>query len=206
MADLKALIGCDLKEQGTRTMTLILTTEEIPDAVQFEDERELIERAKRDPVAMAQLYRLHYQPIADHVSRRLGNRPDADDLVAETFLTMVRYLPRFRWSGVPFRVWLYRLATNQVNRWAKRQRRWAIQQLSAEVTSQDEADRSSDDDVERLRLALLTLAPHHQSVLSLYYLEEMPTADIAQVLGCRAGTVKSRLARGREVLRRLLEK
>ena len=187
-------------------MTFILTAEATPDALQSDDERELVERAKTDTIALAQLYRLHYQAIAGHVKRRVGNRPDVDDLVADTFLTMVRYLPRFRWTGVPFRVWLYRLATNQVNKWAKRQRRWAIRQLGAETTSRNETERSSNDEVERVRLAMLTLAPRHQSVLSLYYLEEMPIADVARVIGCRVGTVKSRLARGRDALRRLLEK
>ena len=52
---------------------------------------------------------------------------------------------------------------------------------------------------------MLTWRHAHQSVLSLHYLESMPTADIARVLGCRVGTVKSRLARGTGALRRLLE-
>ncbi len=186
-------------------MAFILAAEATPDALQSEDERGLVERAKADPLALAQLYRVHYQAIAGHIRRRVGNRPDVDDLVADTFLTMVRYLPRFRWTGVPFRVWLYRLATNQVNRWAKRRRRWAIHQLSTEMANRNETDRPSTDEVERVRLAMLTLAPRYQSVLSLYYLEEMPIADVASVIGCRVGTVKSRLARGRDALRRLLE-
>src|SRR5687767_7584559 len=60
ITDLKALIGCDLNEPGTRTMALILTAEETLDAVPIADERELIERAKCDPVALGLLYRSHY--------------------------------------------------------------------------------------------------------------------------------------------------
>src|SRR4051812_22812144 len=93
-----------------------------------DEERQLVARAQRDPEALAVLYRAHYAAIASYVCRRVGDRHEADDLVAEAFLAMVRYLPRYRWSGAPFRAWLYRLATTQVNRWARRQRRWARQQ------------------------------------------------------------------------------
>jgi RNA polymerase sigma-70 factor, ECF subfamily len=186
-------------------MALTLPAEHVPDLTQSHDECELVERAKSDPAALAELYRLHYQAIAAHVRRRIGSQADADDVVAETFLAMVRYLSRYRWTGVPFRAWLYRVAANQVNHWAKLRRRWVLEQLRSETVCPDKGDDSSNRDIEHLRLALLTLAPRYQSVLSLYYLEEMPTADIAQALGCRVGTVKSRLARGRAALRRLLE-
>jgi RNA polymerase sigma-70 factor (ECF subfamily) len=186
-------------------MASTLTTEQVPQSINSVDEGELVERAKRDRTALSELYRLHYQAIAGHIGRRLGNHPDIDDLVAETFLTMVRYLPRYRWTGAPFRAWLYRLATNQVNCWAKRRRRWTVEELRSETIGTVETNDSPDHDVERLRLAMLTLPLRYQSVLSLHYLEEMPLADVAQALGCRIGTVKSRLSRGRNALRRLLE-
>jgi RNA polymerase sigma-70 factor, ECF subfamily len=186
-------------------MAVTSSAEQEPELGGPADENMLIDRAKRDASAVAELYRLHYQAIAAHVACRVGSHADVDDLVAETFLTMVRYLPRFKWTGAPFRAWLYRLATNQVNRWAKRRRRWAAQQLESDTADQGETRASSDHDVERLRLAMLTLAPRYQSVLALHYLEEMSVAEVAQVLGCRNGTVKSRLSRGRDALRRLLE-
>src|SRR5262245_9994185 len=92
-------------------------------------EAELINRAKADPEAMAQLFRPHYPAIASYIRHRLGNHAVADDLTSEVFLTMVRCLPRYRITAAPFRAWLYRLATNQVNRWATRQRRRAWQEL-----------------------------------------------------------------------------
>lgn len=169
-----------------------------------EDERGLVERARRDPVALTLLYRMHRDAIYGYVLRRVGDAHDADDLTAEVFLTMVRALRRYRWQGAPFRAWLYRLATNEVNRWARKRRRAALRQITDQAI--DEVAVVDDDgtqwDVERVQLALLALAPRFQAVLSLYYLEEMPVAEIAQVLGCREGTVKSR---GRESLRKLLE-
>jgi RNA polymerase sigma-70 factor, ECF subfamily len=185
----------------------VKTTDTAGDVLPIEDERQLVQRAKRDLAALAILYRSHYAAIYNHILRRVGSQHEADDLVAEVFLAMVRYLPRFRWSGAPFRSWLYRLATNQVNRWARRRRRLAHKQLSQmPIEETDSTDQQGEPvwDLEQAQLALLALAPRYQTVLSLHYLEDMPLTEVAMVLGCRLGTVKSRLSRGREALRALL--
>lgn len=170
-----------------------------------EDEAALVARARHDPAALAALYRANYAAIHGYVHRRVGCQADADELVAEAFLAMVRYLPRYRQRGAPFRAWLYRLATTQIGRWARCRRRWATARLEelAAVERRDEAEVS--EDAERVRTALLVLPERYQAALALHYLEELPVAEVALVLGCRVGTVKSRLSRGREALRRLLE-
>ncbi len=171
------------------------------------DERQLIERARHDSTALSQLYRQHYAAIHKYVLHRVGDQHDADEITAEVFLNMVRSLSRFRWQGVPFRAWLYRIATNQVNRWAtRRRRRGAIEQLTEQLLAKSTTETLQDDhwDAELVQLALISLSPRFQAVLSLFYLEEMPIAEIAEVLGCRPGTVKSRLSRGRDLLRKYL--
>jgi RNA polymerase sigma-70 factor (ECF subfamily) len=122
--------------------------------------------------------------------------------VADVFLAMVRYLPRYRVGPTPFRAWLYRLATNRVNRWARCQRRSACRQLSDVPAPADTS--TSAHEAARVRSALLALPPRFQSVLSLHYLDEMSIHEIAQILGCAEGTVKSRLSRGRDLLRKIL--
>ncbi len=148
-----------------------------------DDERQLIERARNDPTALAQLYRQHYSAIHGYVLNRVGDRHDADELTADVFLTMVRSLSRFRWQGTPFRAWLYRIATNQVNRWAtRRRRRGAIEQLNEQLltTATTQTLQDGQWDVEFVQLALISLPPRFQAVLSLFYLEEMPVAEIAE--------------------------
>jgi RNA polymerase sigma-70 factor (ECF subfamily) len=167
-----------------------------------EAEHRLLEAAKHDTNALSELYRQHYEAISRHVVRRVGQRTIAEDLVADVFLTMVRYLPRYRIGPTPFRHWLYRLATNRVNRWARWQSRRAWQQLQDVPSRKRESDQQAEAD--HVRAALLTLPLRFQSVLALHYLEEMGLEDISQILGCPLGTVKSRLARGRAMLRTLL--
>ena len=107
------------------------------------DERELIERAKRDREAFSVLYRRHYSMLAAHVYRRTGNVHATEDLVADVFLTALRTLPRYRYRGIPVRFWLLRIATNAVNRWARRQRRHAVAELPADQLLAAGAQESS---------------------------------------------------------------
>jgi len=164
----------------------------------------LIERAKRDPEAFAALYRMHYAPIAGYVRRRVGNGHTAEDLTAEVFVTMLRTLRRYRYRGAPFRAWLYRIATNTVNRWARRERRRVERgraRVAAQADGSDGTSGNAQPDTEAARRALLALKPKHQSVLALHYLEGLSVEDVASVIGVRIGTVKSRMSRAREALR-----
>lgn len=171
------------------------------------DESELVERAKRDRRAFAMLYRLHCRDVATHIYRRVGDLHVAEDLVSEVFLIALRTLPRYRCRGVPLRFWLLRIATNAVNRWARRRRRGAIAALEAGRREEAGTASASDHggaDLERAQAALLALPPKLQAVLSLHYIEGLAIREVAAVLGCREGTVKSRLSRAREALRERL--
>ena len=176
------------------------------EAIEHDEEVRLIERAKRDREALGELYRQHYSTVYHFVHRRVGNRPDADDIVADVFVAMVRNLHQFRHRGVPFRAWLYRLAITQLSRWARRRRRWAAQQLYDMSEHKDSHDHDTQLDTEMVEIVLLTLPPRLQTVFTLHYLEEMSIKEIAEVLNCRLGTVKSRLSRGRKMMRERLSK
>lgn len=172
------------------------------------DEPNLVERAKRDRQAFAVLYRRYSPDLATHIYRRTGDLHATEDLVSDVFLTALRALPRYRYRGIPLRFWLLRIATNAVNRWAKRRRRGAIASLEANPLEHAAAASAADRgerDLEHAQRALLALSPKHQAVLSLHYLQGLGVREVAVVLGCREGTVKSRLARARDALRRKLE-
>jgi RNA polymerase sigma-70 factor, ECF subfamily len=174
-----------------------------------DDDRDLVERAKYDRQAFALLYRRYYRTLANYVYRRTSDVHATEDLVSDVFLTALRTLPRYRYRGVPVRFWLLRIATNVVNRWARRQRRRAAAALPLErLESADASAPSAPDtiDAERAHRAMLSIAPKYQAVLSLHYFEGLPVKEVALVIGCREGTVKSRLARARDALRERLDK
>ena len=57
--------------------------------------------------------------IARYVYRRVGDGHVTEDLVADVFVSAMQAFARYRHNGVPLRAWLYRIATNRVNRWAR---------------------------------------------------------------------------------------
>jgi RNA polymerase sigma-70 factor (ECF subfamily) len=171
-----------------------------------ESEADLVERAKHDREAFTILYRRHYRMVSDYVYHRTGDVHATEDLVSDVFLTALRTLPRYRYRGVPLRFWLFRIATNAVNHWARRQRRRATTSLHDQLEDAATRPSSTRDEIDRehARRALLSLSPKYQAVLSLHYFEGLAVKEVAQVIGCRVGTVKSRLARARDALRERL--
>ncbi len=165
-------------------------------------ERELIERAKRDPKDFGPLYQRFCPMLLDYVYRRTGDAHVSEDLVADVFVIAMRSLPGYRYRGIPLRYWLLRIATNTVNRWARRNGRRRLASLDTERVA-DVSGRFTPADAgnERLQRALLSLPPRYQAVLALYYMQGLSVKETASVLGCREGTVRSRLTRAREALR-----
>lgn len=167
----------------------------VPSSSPAVPDRELLARAGRSPEAFAELYRRHYGRIGTYLLRRTGDRAATEDLLAEVFLAALRGVRRFRWRGIGFDHWLYRVATRAANRWARR-RRFAPLDAARDVAAA--ARRDAADEVTAM---LLALPPRLQSVISLHYLEGLPVDEVARVLGVRPGTVKSRLSRARDALR-----
>ncbi|MBK7404978.1 MAG: RNA polymerase sigma factor [Phycisphaerales bacterium] len=165
-------------------------------------EAEAIARARRDRAAFGHLYQAHYRAVAGCIYRRVGDVHVAEDLAADVFIAAFRGLHRYRDRGTPFRYWLLRIATNRVHRWARSQRRVAATERAA--VPADPAPRGAAE-AEEVRAAVARLTPRHQAVVSLHYFEQMSIEQVAKVLACSPGTVKSRLARARAALRPHLE-
>src|SRR5262245_3333044 len=166
-------------------------------------DQELIERAKTSSDALATLYRTYRPVIAGYVGRRVENRHDAEDIIANVFLAMLRGLKRYRPSQVPFVIWLYRIATNEINWWVRKRRTRSFFGLGS---NRADPDVDAGDDAEMVRVALDKLPLRHQSVLTLHYLEGLSVQEVAAVLRVAVGTVKSRLSRGRDLLRKQIRR
>lgn len=182
-----------------------------PFAAQGRTEAQLIALARRsppDPEAFGELYRLHYRTIAGYLLRRTGEYHTAEDLACETFIAAYRGMHRYKPSGIPFRSWLYRIATNIANGWAGRRGRMRLMGLEGAAESRMAVGASEgrgDIAVDEAQAAMLSLSAEHQAALSLHYLEGLSVEELSKVLGTRVGTVKSRLARARARLKAEIE-
>jgi len=188
------------------TLAHVQTLDGRADADPLEHERVLVERAQQGPDGLGILYERYCPMLLNYVYRRTGDVHVTEDLVADVFLVVMRSLPGYRYRGIPFRSWLLRIATNTVNRWARRNRRRTWLSLDGEqaATPVDRSTQSAALD-EQVQRALLSLPPRYQAVLALRCMEGLSIRETAVIIGCREGTVRSRLARARDALRNTLE-
>jgi RNA polymerase sigma-70 factor (ECF subfamily) len=173
-------------------------------------EAELVERARRgDAHAYEELVR-GYQGIAFRVAYLLaGNAADAEEAAQDGFVKAYRALGRFR-AGAPFRPWLLQIVSNEArNRRRSAGRREAVNlrlaaQDSGGAAPSPENTLIEAQEREQLLAALNRLPEPFRLAVACRYLLDLSEDETAATLGCRIGTVKSRLARGLERLRKEL--
>src|SRR5499426_4738938 len=104
----------------------------------MEQERLLIEAAQKDPSRFAELYESNFERVYAFIVRRVRDRHEAEDLTAEVFQHALANLSKFEWRGVPFSVWLFRIAANAIaDRWRQSSRQ------RSEPFSEDDLDQSN---------------------------------------------------------------
>jgi RNA polymerase sigma-70 factor (ECF subfamily) len=164
----------------------------------------LVQRARDDREAFAELYRGHYAAIGSYLLRRTGDAHATEDLLGDVFLAALRAMPRFELRGVPFRSWLLRIATHAANKWARAERRRPRRLPEfddvADGAPQHAEQHAATDERAWVQRCLLEIPPRFQAALALHYVEGLSIDEVAATLGCRPGTVKSRLSRGRAAL------
>lgn len=172
-----------------------------------DDERELIDRIKRDRNVFREVFDRHYGRIAEYVFRRTGDIHGTEDIVSDVFLRAMQAIGRYRHNGTPLQAWLLRIATNEINRGQRRDgvRKRATLELAQRARASTPCTDSNLIDANLAGLLLRALPTKHQEVLSLHLGCGYSIDEIAMVLGCRPGTVKSRLFRARTALRTAAE-
>lgn len=137
----------------------------------------------------------------------LSSEAEAADLCQEVFLVAARKHAAFDGRSAPY-TWLYGILRNLIRDRRKRYARRGLRLVPAPETappSDPEVELSASQQRERVRRAVSTLPERHREVITLYYLEELAIAEVAQRLGAPIGTVKSRLFQARAALKRTLK-
>ena len=144
------------------------------------------------------LFRALREPVLALCLHLTGRRSDAEDALQETFLSAYRALPFFR-GEARFSTWVYRIALRAALR--VRSRRRPGEQLHDEIPGGGgEAAMAARDEVRQVAAAMARLPAEQRAVLSLFAVEGLSHAQIAQVLGVPEGTIWSRLHAARKRL------
>ncbi len=171
---------------------------------------ELFARGREgDRLALASLVDRHKDGLVNYLARLAGSRDGAEDLAQETFLRLLERSAGYRERG-QLRAYLYRIGTNLYRTRERRQRRWRL--VVPRLTAVEHRVAPADQDArllrrelaERLAGAIRELPLRYRVPVVLRDVEDWSYEEIAQLVGCRGGTVKSRIHRGRQLLRERL--
>ncbi len=162
----------------------------------MQDEQSLVRRAQHhEQEAFAQLYEEHFDKIYRYVTLKIGNETEAEDMTQQVFLNALQSISSFKWKGVPFSAWLFRIAHNQVVDYLRSKKRTAVP-LDESLTSSNSNDNpqlvvEQKLDIEQLLLATKQLTEAQREVISLRFAGELPIAQVAKAMGKSQGAVKA---------------
>jgi RNA polymerase sigma-70 factor (ECF subfamily) len=210
MAD--STIGFDLAVSGETYVGTDCQVDSCP------GEEQLIARLRAgDEEAYETLIAQFQQPVYNLICRLLNDPSDAVDVVQEVFLKIFRSVDHFRGRST-LKTWIYRIAVNE----AYNHRRWFSRHRRQEVGLESDDERGCYQDLlpdqgispfdqlldhethVLIEEALQHLNPKFRAAVVLRDIEDMSYEEIGEILRISLGTVKSRIVRGREALRRCL--
>ncbi len=177
-------------------------------------EIELLNKIKSNPDAFSELFKLYYKPIFGYILRRTGDFDDTADIASDSFFKAFRHINNFSYKGISVKVWLYRIATNEVNMYFRRKQkhnsvfervdfenRSVFNNLLHEDKKELEIEFHKHDQFLKVLSSLKTLPIKYQEVISLRYFEGKDNKEIVEILDINEGTLKSLLSRGINKLR-----
>lgn len=181
----------------------------------LEEEKKLVERAKKEPEAFAELYEANYSKIFNYVLKRAANIEIAQDIVSETFVKALKNIRKFRWQNISFSCWLYRISSNEISTYFRKNKYRPISfekiaepasplNLAEEIIEAEDRLKEHTEFLE-LQQKISKLPDIYQEVIVLRFFEKKKISEIAEILGKKEGTIKSLLHRGIENLRKLTQ-
>jgi RNA polymerase sigma-70 factor (ECF subfamily) len=175
------------------------------------DERALVERARADPSAFAELYRRYLPRVHGFAYRRTGTVEVAEDITSAAFERALRNLHSFKWQPGGFGPWLFRIVSNElVDHYRRTGRAASPRSLDAARGMLPDAGGDPADEVgareavAEVLMAMERLNPRYQQALSLRYLAGLSPEEAARAMGTSKATMAVVLHRATRALRRAL--
>ncbi|HEY5030587.1 MAG TPA: RNA polymerase sigma factor [Candidatus Angelobacter sp.] len=150
------------------------------------------------------LFERYHVPLFNFYLKLTGDRPVSEDLVQEVFFRILKYRHSYR-PDTAFRAWMYQIARNaRVDLFRKRRPETSLEpEMSPAVAPVDSAQQSQE--ALLLHSALMQISEDKREVLILSRFQDLKYEEIAQLLGCEVGTVKTRVHRALQDLRQVFQ-
>ena len=158
-----------------------------------------------------ELVQRYCKPLLRYLQSLVQNDQMAEELLQQTWLSVLEHVDRFDAGGGGFKAWVYRIATNKANdHWRLRGREKTVREGLKLVTEESGPDAGfpmeQTEQVGKLRSAIERLPENQRQVLLLRYYSGLKFVEIAETLGCPLNTALGRMHKALHKLRELLEK
>jgi RNA polymerase sigma-70 factor (ECF subfamily) len=175
-------------------------------------DEELVRAAQGgDVAAFGQLYERYFDKVYSYLSFKLGNPTEAEDVAAQVFMKAMESLRGYKWTGVPFQAWLFRIAHNLlVDNLRRRSKR------TSEPIDETLPDRRQEADPEATLAEKLTreglldaverLTDLQKHVIQLKFAGGLSNAEVAAIMGKTEGAIKALQHAGLQALQRQLRR
>jgi RNA polymerase sigma-70 factor, ECF subfamily len=172
-------------------------------------DEDLVERARTDPDAFAELYRRYVNRVHAFVYRRSRSTEIADEITSATFERALRALPGFRWREGGFQAWLYRIAANELASHYRRAQRQHSERGQRAARQLHEASTAvehplDNDEGDLVLQALGRLNERYQRAITLRYLTGLSPEEAAHAMGLNKATLAVVLHRALGALRKAM--
>lgn len=164
---------------------------------QLNSEQEIIEAAKKDLLHFKKLYNKYYEQIFRYVYQRMDDKDTAHDVTSQVFLKSMNNLNKFKYKGVPFSAWLFRIASNEVVQFYKDKKSERTVQIQTDYI-QDIVANESELRREQLSIVIEEIAElpaKELELIELRYFEKRPFKEISQILNITESNAKVRIHR-----------
>jgi RNA polymerase sigma-70 factor (ECF subfamily) len=176
-----------------------------PKILSLDDDFSLIKRfIDGDELVFSELLKRHKEKVRNIIYITLSNTDGVDDIAQEVFITVYRHLKSFRFES-QFTTWLYRIT---INKCKDHLRKKHIRSIFLPLKDEEPVFESINEDTDIkyiVRNAIATLPDKLRIPLVLKDLEGFSYQEIADTMECEIGTVKSRIFRAREALKKILK-
>jgi len=177
-------------------------------AEQIESEENLIRAAQLDPRRFEPLYKNYYERIARFVYHRMDDKEMAFDITAQVFYKALENLSKYQIRGLPFSAWLFRIASNELNQWFRKnktQRTLSIDRDGLRELKSDIEENSAE--VDKLLFdALQQLEEDEIELINMRFFEKRSFKEICEINELGESACKMRVYRALEKLKVILKK
>lgn len=171
-------------------------------------EYETVKKAAKDPAEFQILYDRYFSAIFNFIFRRIDDEEITADLTSQTFLKALGNLKKYKYKGVPFSAWLYKIASNEVNRHyrvVKKKLVYSFDEAEFENLIEQNREEEVEIDIEYIIRQMQSMCETDIEVLELRFFEEKSFAEVAFILGISEANAKMRTYRAVDKLKKFLK-